>query len=96
MPDLFGDAFSGRQLDVSRETDAFLAECFPEVDRHSCYREADAWLWTAPARRRPRTQRGVRQFLRTWMVKEKRAVIREQRRGDAVKREAQVGRGPLG
>jgi hypothetical protein len=68
-------SYTGRLLDVTLETDAALGEWFPEVDRRSCYREADAWLWSAPPSRRPKN---VRRFLRTWFAKEKRAMEREK------------------
>jgi hypothetical protein len=72
---LFPLAYSGRLLEVTWETDKLLRDCFPEVDETDCYREADAWLWSAPLSRRPKN---VRRFLRTWFVKEKRAMEREK------------------
>jgi hypothetical protein len=66
---LFEDAYSGRQLIVSRATHELLAELFPEVDRPSTYRDADSWLVTCAPSRRPRN---VKRFLVTWFRRQKR------------------------
>jgi len=89
-PELYGEflAYSGRMLQVTLQTDSLLAELFPEVDRQSQFREADAWLWSAPPSRRPKN---VRRFLRTWFVKAKRAQERQDAKDAAIRREARVG-----
>jgi hypothetical protein len=50
------------------ETHELLAELFPEVDRPSEYREADAWLLCCAPSRRPRN---VRRFLFNWFKRTK-------------------------
>ena len=86
---LFGDAWSGRYLDVSHETHEFLAEHFPEVDLASAYREADAWLFHMPAKRRPRN---LKRFLVNWLKKEKKFVARNPN----LQAELHIGTGPRG
>lgn len=69
MPELFANAYHGQVLSVSMTTDLLLAELFPEVDRHSVYRDIDAWLWANP-KRRPKKLR--HKFIVRWFMKEKR------------------------
>jgi len=64
-------AYRGQVLEVSHEENAMLAESFPEVDRPSEYRSADAWLWANP-RRRPKN---YRRFLVNWFSRQKRREI---------------------
>lgn len=84
-------SYTGRLLEVTAETDALFADCFPEIDRQSEYREIDAWLWSAAPSRRPKN---VKQFLRNWFVKTKRAQKRESNKEARLRAELQVGRGP--
>ena len=81
-------AYQGRFLEVTWDTDAVLAAWYPEVDRRSVYNDADSWLWAAPPRRRPKN---VRRFLRTWMLREKRAQERQAMKDRAIQGELHVG-----
>ena len=60
--------FHGEHLAIDDLQDVLLANWFPEVDRHSQYREIDSWLDANP-RRRPRN---MKRFLHTWFAKQKR------------------------
>jgi len=89
MPNLFElDAYVGRQLTVCDATHIEICELFPEVDVYPTYRDADSWLLACPARKRPKN---VKRFLLNWFRKEKRALARENRKQDEVRRELYVG-----
>lgn len=89
MSDLFGDAYAGTYLAIAQTTDAFIARVYPECDRQSEYREMESWLSHCAPSKRPKN---VRRFVLTWMKRAKRF---EQLNGDAVRAEANVGKGPL-
>lgn len=78
-------SYTGRLLEVTAETDAMLADCFPELDRQSEYREADSWLYAAAPRHRPKN---ARRFLRNWFVKSKRAQSKRANQKTAIDIEA--------
>jgi hypothetical protein len=63
--------FHGQFLDISDLQDEWLACLWPEVDRHSQYREIESWLDANP-RRRPRN---MKRFLHTWFSRQKRREI---------------------
>lgn len=85
-------AFRGELLEVSQETYARLKQWFPEVDLPSCFRDADAWLWQAPTRRKPRN---VRRFLVNWVKRAKVCTLRNAEawrlRQEAYEREIGIG-----
>jgi hypothetical protein len=62
-------AYHGEILVVDAEMNSALAHLFPEVDRPSEYRSADAWLMVAPPSRRPRN---MKRFLVRWFSRAKR------------------------
>ena len=94
--DLF-DAYSGEALTVSLSTDAVLRRLFPEVDRPSAYREADAWLLTCPKSHKPRN---CKRFMLNWFKREKTRTLRASlafaEREEALRKEVRVGAGPQG
>lgn len=91
MPGLFPDAYIGRVLAVSAETDAILRELFPEVDISGEYREADGWLLTHNRKTWPRNRR---RFLVNWMKKSKRRIERQDKRDRELRAAINAGRGP--
>ena len=88
---LFPDAYNGRTLDISAETDSILRELFPECDLPGIYRLADAWLWTAAPSRKPRTTNGLKRFLVTWCRREVAQIRRERRRDMELRKELYAG-----
>lgn len=97
MANLFPDPYSGEVLTVSDATHALIGRLFPEVDRASAYREADAWLLTCPKSRWPRNHQ---RFLINWMKREKTRTLRASEafalKDEALRRETRVGAGPRG
>jgi hypothetical protein len=85
---LFPDAYNGRTLDVSAETDSILRELFPECDLPGIYRLCDAWILTCAPSRRPRN---LKRFLVNWCKKEAAQVRREHKRDIEVRRELYAG-----
>ena len=85
------DAYSGKCLDVSPKTDAEIDFLFPEIDRMSEYRYADAWLLTCPRSKAPRN---IKRFLLNWFKKAARDYEREFRKDLELRREINVGGGP--
>ena len=61
-------AYRGEVLEIDEETNSILAFLFPEVDRPSAYRDADAYLWAAPKSKRPRNHR---RFIVNWLRRAK-------------------------
>ena len=69
------DAYTGRCLSVSYETDFVLRQLFPELEPLApYYRDMDAWLYNAPRSKRPRN---IRRFATNWLRKEAKAFLRE-------------------
>jgi hypothetical protein len=90
---LFPDAYSGKILKVSVETDAELAELYPELDRQSEYRSCDAWLLgleSSNVRKLPK-KRGMKRRLINWFQKSKNDLYRENRRAIELHRDSMVG-----
>ena len=78
------DAYKGRCLDVSFETDFALRQLFPDLEPLNIYyRDADAWIWNAPSSRRPKN---VRRFLTNWLRKEAKVLQRESRKDAELRR----------
>ena len=89
-------AYRGEAIEVDQELNHILAQLFPEVDRPSEYRSADAWVWANP-RRRPKN---MKRFLVNWFKRRKRFEIAIEdnrlKRDELLRRELEVGRGPSG
>jgi hypothetical protein len=89
VSELFPDVYRGKILSVSPETDAELADLFPELSRRDEYIDADAWMLANP-RRRPQ-QRGTKRFLINFFRKSEKARIRQARKDFEMRREMMVG-----
>ena len=89
MTSLFEDAFQGKVLSVSAQTDADLAALFPHLNYRDEYRDADAWLFANPLKR-PK-QKGTKRFLINWFRRSEKQRLREERKSLDLRRELMVG-----
>ena len=81
-------AHRSRQLEISEELDAEIAELFPYVDRREEYYQLSAWLYT-----RPRLKCTKRRVM-FWMSRAARQFLREHEKQMSLQREIMAGQGP--
>lgn len=89
---LFGSAFDGRVLHVSRETHAEMCERYPDLDLAGSYRAIDGWMVERARVNARRLPRNTHRFLNNWLRKDWYNLQRELRKELAIRREIQVGR----